>query len=178
MCLLKTGQSVPEILYKGAARRTPLGSLSALEWYGMPSGPGPARLVGAGFDRTLYVWNQSGASQRHHDESASPSAAVESILNEAPLHHEYGLSSPCVDVRLTALKWCESVGVLITAGDRGMLHVWDVTNGECLHAWQAHFSEITSLQYLPAPANMLLSSSLDGSVRVWDVAALAVCSRF
>lgn len=58
---------------------------------------------------------------------------------------------------------------LATGGDDGKLKLWTTKN--CLNfvTFNEHTSKITALQFIPKKGNAVLSASLDGTVRAYDL---------
>lgn len=59
-------------------------------------------------------------------------------------------------------------GRLIAAGhEEGDVYIWDTKNNKIIHELIGHSSRITSIYYIPN-TKLLLTSSLDGTTRVWN----------
>lgn len=56
---------------------------------------------------------------------------------------------------------------VVTAGDDGLLKIWEGNTGLLQFTIRGHSKEISDLAMLPS-ANLMASSSTDGEVRVWD----------
>jgi len=58
----------------------------------------------------------------------------------------------------------------IASGSRdGTIHLWDVRTGKCHHTVIHHKSGVTAVSFSPVSSRRLISSSVDSSVRQWDV---------
>lgn len=57
---------------------------------------------------------------------------------------------------------------IITAADDGKIKVWDVNSGFCVVTFTEHIGAITACEFAKR-GNVLFTSSLDGSVRAWDL---------
>lgn len=58
---------------------------------------------------------------------------------------------------------------LITGSDDGKLKLWDVNSGFNIVTFPEHTSGVTGVAFSPNRASVLFTSSLDGSVRAWDL---------
>ncbi|XP_074658721.1 NACHT and WD repeat domain-containing protein 2-like [Tubulanus polymorphus] len=54
------------------------------------------------------------------------------------------------------------------AGVRKVLYVWQTKTGELLRSLDAHFGRIIALTSVPVGANIVVSSSIDKSIKVWN----------
>lgn len=52
---------------------------------------------------------------------------------------------------------------------KGSIYVWEISSGNLLTSWQAHFKEVSRLCVSPC-GSFLVSASGDGMARVWDIA--------
>lgn len=57
---------------------------------------------------------------------------------------------------------------IITAADDGKIKVWDTQSGFCIVTFTEHTSAVTACEFAKK-GNVLFTSSLDGSVRAWDL---------
>ncbi|KAI3404095.2 PWP2 [Candida oxycetoniae] len=57
---------------------------------------------------------------------------------------------------------------LVTGSDDGKIKVWDVASGFCLVTFTEHTSAVTQVQFAKK-GNVLFSSSLDGTIRAYDL---------
>ncbi|PVU90964.1 hypothetical protein BB561_004637 [Smittium simulii] len=57
-------------------------------------------------------------------------------------------------------------GLVFTGSREGIIKIWDTTSGECIKEIQAHVDSIESFIIIQGK---VLSASLDGSVRLWDI---------
>ncbi|XP_039115754.1 protein ROOT INITIATION DEFECTIVE 3-like [Dioscorea cayenensis subsp. rotundata] len=53
-------------------------------------------------------------------------------------------------------------------GSSGSIYLWEVSSGKLLSKWNAHYRSVTCLT-LSDDESMLISGSVDGSVRVWSL---------
>lgn len=58
---------------------------------------------------------------------------------------------------------------LVTGSDDGKLKLWDLQSGFCIVTFPEHSSGITGCAFSPNRSTVLFTSSLDGSVRAWDL---------
>ena len=59
--------------------------------------------------------------------------------------------------------------VIVSGSQDGTIHLWDVRTGERFHVAIRHSSEVTAVSFLPTNSRRLISSSLDSTVRQWDI---------
>ncbi|SMN18357.1 similar to Saccharomyces cerevisiae YCR057C PWP2 Conserved 90S pre-ribosomal component essential for proper endonucleolytic cleavage of the 35 S rRNA precursor at A0, A1, and A2 sites [Maudiozyma saulgeensis] len=57
---------------------------------------------------------------------------------------------------------------VVTAAEDGKIKVWDVASGFCLATFDEHTSSVTQVQFAKK-GQVLFSSSIDGTVRAWDL---------
>jgi periodic tryptophan protein 2 len=58
---------------------------------------------------------------------------------------------------------------IITTADDGKIKVWDVNSGFCVVTFTEHTSGVTACEFAKRGNNVLFTSSLDGSIRAWDL---------
>lgn len=58
---------------------------------------------------------------------------------------------------------------IATGGDDGKVKMWTTKNCLCYVTFTEHTSKITDLKFIPKKGNAVLSASLDGSVRAYDL---------
>ena len=59
--------------------------------------------------------------------------------------------------------------MLATGGDDGKVKLWTVKNTLCFVTFSEHTGKITALQFTPSKGNAVLSASLDGTIRAYDL---------
>lgn len=59
--------------------------------------------------------------------------------------------------------------MISTGGDDGKVKLWTVKNALCFVTFSEHTAKITALQFIPTKGNAVLSASLDGTVRAYDL---------
>ena len=60
-------------------------------------------------------------------------------------------------------------GQLASGAEDGRIKVFDISSSNCLITFTEHTAKITGLQYALNKSNLLISSSLDGTVRAYDL---------
>ena len=60
-------------------------------------------------------------------------------------------------------------GQLASGADDGRIKVFDISSSNCLITFTDHTAKITGLQYALNKSNLLISSSLDGTIRAYDL---------
>jgi periodic tryptophan protein 2 len=58
---------------------------------------------------------------------------------------------------------------LATGGDDGKVKVWTTKNCLCFVTFSEHSSKITAVQFAPKKGNAVVTASLDGTVRAYDL---------
>ncbi|CAD6265671.1 unnamed protein product [Miscanthus lutarioriparius] len=86
--------------------------------------------------------------------------------------HFYYLDKPQVAVKsfpaepIRALIADQEGSYLIGGGSNGNMFLWEVSSGELLHTWHAHYRAVRCLALYDY---LLVSGSEDGSIKVWDL---------
>ena len=60
-------------------------------------------------------------------------------------------------------------GQLASGADDGRIKIFDISSSNCLITFIEHTSKVTGLQYVLNKSNVLVSSSLDGTIRAYDL---------
>lgn len=68
-----------------------------------------------------------------------------------------------------ALAYSPDGNRLVTGSDDGKLKLWDTQSGFCIVTFPEHTSGITGCAFSPNRSTVLFTSSLDGSIRAWDL---------
>ena len=66
-----------------------------------------------------------------------------------------------------ALHNNEKVSVLVTGSEQGSIRIWSVKSGECLQLIMGHEKKVVSFESIGM--SKLASSSVDGTIRIWDI---------
>ena len=69
---------------------------------------------------------------------------------------------------MNALTYSPDGQRIITTADDGKIKVWDTQSGFCVVTFTEHSSGVTACEFAKR-GNVLFTSSLDGSVRAWDL---------
>ena len=153
------------------------------------------RLVGAGEDGHVYVWDARGDSLLlrlvgHHGIVTSVAwsldnrwiASGSSNYDSGELFVWNAHSGECVRVLvehprgISALAWAPN-GDRVVSGDRnGKLRWWDVDSGKCVQVQEAHQGVVQSLKVSPV-GSILASCGDDGVIGFWDVQSGEVLRR-
>lgn len=59
--------------------------------------------------------------------------------------------------------------LLASGGQDGKVKVWDTSNSTLLVTFTEHVSKVTDIKFAPNKSNVLITSSLDGTVRAYDL---------
>ena len=59
--------------------------------------------------------------------------------------------------------------MIATGGDDGKVKLWTVKNALCFVTFTEHTAKVTALAFSPKKGNAVLSASLDGTVRAYDL---------
>ena len=59
--------------------------------------------------------------------------------------------------------------MLASGGQDGKVKVWDTSNGSLIVTFTEHISKVTDIKFASSKANVLISASLDGTVRAYDL---------
>lgn len=70
---------------------------------------------------------------------------------------------------LSCLAYSPEGSFIATGGDDGKVKLWTTKNCLCFVTFSEHQSQITDLKFIPKKGNAVLSSSLDGTVRAYDL---------
>ncbi|GBG28303.1 Guanine nucleotide-binding protein subunit beta-like protein [Hondaea fermentalgiana] len=138
------------------------------------------RLVSGAWDLTVRVWDMDTGREvgvLHGSEAPVLSVATQDDLVVAVTadHSLRAWSTPTgaqlYKVAAQATQVALSDGRLFVAGERGLIQVWDAQTCTHIRDMVGHGGEVTSL--FPLDGRVILSGSVDGSVRVWDAHAAA-----
>lgn len=70
---------------------------------------------------------------------------------------------------LSTITYSPDGSMLASGAQDGKVKLWDTLNTTCVVTFTEHTSKITDLKFVPNKTNVLLSSSLDGTVRAYDL---------
>jgi len=70
---------------------------------------------------------------------------------------------------INVVAYSPNGSVIASGGDDGKVKVWDARTSFCFITFKEHTSTITGLCFLPITGNAVISSSLDGTVRAFDL---------
>lgn len=72
---------------------------------------------------------------------------------------------------ITVLSSNQTGSYVFGGTKRGFIYLWDVSSGELLKSWHAHFKSVTQI-VVDHSDRFCISASEDGMVRVWDICDL------
>jgi periodic tryptophan protein 2 len=70
---------------------------------------------------------------------------------------------------LNTVAYSPDGNFLATGGDDGKVKLWTTKNCLCFATFSEHTGKVTALQFTPRKGNSVLSASLDGTVRAYDL---------
>ena len=70
---------------------------------------------------------------------------------------------------ITIITYSPEGGQLASGSDDGKIKIFDLSSSNCLITFNEHKEKITGLQYALNKYNLLVSSSLDGTIRAYDL---------
>ena len=70
---------------------------------------------------------------------------------------------------LNAVTYSPDGTMIATGGDDGKVKLWTVKNALCFVTFTEHTAKVTALTFAPKKGNAVLSASLDGTVRAYDL---------
>lgn len=121
--------------------------------------PDGRRAVSGSYDRTLKVWNIATGkclyTLKGHDVRKFGTGAYRQIRESLdPLIHSVAMTS--------------DGGRAVSGADDGMLKVWELATGKCLHTMKGHTSVVRSVA-LTSDAGRAVSGSEDQTLKVWEL---------
>ena len=70
---------------------------------------------------------------------------------------------------ITIISFSPEGAQLASGADDGRIKIFDISSSNCLITFTDHTAKITGLQYALNKSNLLISSSLDGTIRAYDL---------
>ena len=70
---------------------------------------------------------------------------------------------------ITVIAFSPEGGQLASGADDGRIKIFDISSSNCLITFIEHTAKVTGLQYALNKSNVLVSSSLDGTIRAYDL---------
>ncbi len=144
------------------------------------------RLVGAGDDGIVYVWNASDGIELlrlagHHGAVRSVAWGPDGRLLASGGGREGGeifvweaYSGERVQALAEhpgvafAVAWSLRGEMLVSGGSDGMLRWWEIQSGECMQVREAHQGIVQALKVSP-DGSMLASCGDDGAIHIWEL---------
>ncbi|HEX8253915.1 MAG TPA: WD40 repeat domain-containing protein [Thermoanaerobaculia bacterium] len=117
--------------------------------------PDGTRLVSASLDRTARLWN------------VADGAVVATLETAHPTRLTIGGRPRAIPQQLavTSAAWSPDGATFVTAGADRAVHVWDAATGKLRESREGHTRAITAVAF--TPNGRIVSSSADGTVRIW-----------
>ena len=91
-----------------------------------------------------------------------------SCLGESSLGSLYCLYPSCEQDGVTCLSWLGDSKYVAAGCVDGKIRIWDSLSGDCVRTFSGHSDAIQSLG-VSADKNFLVSGSLDGTARVFEI---------
>ena len=84
----------------------------------------------------------------------------------------FGLECQSSEISLT-----HDDDILISGGEDGMIHVWDLDTGKCLEKRRGHSSSITAISLDRVDSKCFVTSGYDGTVAFWKLHKIEMIAR-
>lgn len=59
--------------------------------------------------------------------------------------------------------------LVLSGHENGLARIWDLRQNKVVKSFHCHKSWLSSLQFHPTSDNLFISSSLDGTTKLWDL---------
>lgn len=107
----------------------------------------------------------------------TPAAAVEpSAARSTGTWQQFGRSFKGKFGVTTALSFSASGTLLASAASDATVRVWHLATGDLVAVLERHRDVVTSLAFNPGSESVMVTTSLDGTVRAWDIGLQAAVS--
>src|SRR2546421_6932594 len=156
-----------------------LTSVRSLSW-----SPDSMRIVSAGNDKVVHIWNASTGNNEHlyqdgsdilrivawsPDGSCIATVGIEAVVRvwDVATNRLIVSYSGHVGYAVNTMAWAPKQLRLASAGDDGKVHVWDAAAGQLTTLYQGHAASVNAVTW-SLNGNRIVSGGDDTSVQVWE----------
>ena len=70
---------------------------------------------------------------------------------------------------VSSIAYSSDGSLLASGGQDGKIKIWEITNSSCIVTFSEHASKVTEIKFVPNKPSVVVSASLDGTVRAYDL---------
>lgn len=70
---------------------------------------------------------------------------------------------------VSSIAYSPDGSLLASGGQDGKIKIWEITNSSCIVTFSEHVSKVTEIKFVPNKPSVVVSASLDGTVRAYDL---------
>ena len=70
---------------------------------------------------------------------------------------------------VSSIAYSPDGSLLASGGQDGKIKIWEITNSSCIVTFSEHASKVTEIKFVPNKPSVVVSASLDGTVRAYDL---------
>ena len=70
---------------------------------------------------------------------------------------------------VSCIAYSPDGSLLASGGQDGKFKIWDINSSSCIVTFTEHASKVTEIKFVPNKPNVVVSASLDGTVRAYDL---------